>query len=241
MAIANTPTSFLTLIGFGETGWGAQFLEGAIVTIEISVCSYAFGMLLGLAGAQCKLSQSRAARYAAEFYTTTVRAVPSLLLIILLFYTGTSFFNDAMGLIGLRGRVELSGFAAAVITLGFIKGAYMTEVFRGAIMTVRRGLVEAATALGLNGYLRFRFVVFPLMLRTALPGLANLWQSALKDSALVSVVGLSELLTVGKNAASETKLYGTFLCFTGLLYLLMTLVSNLGFSSLERRVNRGFH
>jgi polar amino acid transport system permease protein len=233
-------STFLVLIGFGPMGWGGQLLRGAATTIEISVASYLFGMTLGLVGCWAKLSGGLLATKVAELYTTLVRAIPALLLIILLYYTGTAMFDAGMGLIGLRARITLSGFATVVFALGFIKGAYMTEVFRGAMVSIPKGIHEAGKALALPPLTRFRLVTFPLMLRIALPGLGNLWQSALKDSALVSVVGFEELLNVGKIAASQTKFYLSFFLLVAAIFLAISLISNLFIDRLERRLNRGF-
>jgi polar amino acid transport system permease protein len=233
-------STFLTLIGFGPTGWGGQLLQGALRTVEISITSYLLGMSLGLIGCWAKLSGHWAAERIAEVYTTLVRAIPALLLIILLYYSGTALFDAAMGLVGLGGRITLSGFATVVFALGFIKGAYMTEVFRGAMTSIPKGIHEAGKALALPPLTRFRLVTFPLMLRIALPGLGNLWQSALKDSALVSVVGFEELLNVGKIAASQTKFYLSFFLLVAAIFLAISLISNLFIERLERRLNRGF-
>lgn len=232
--------TFLPLIGFGPTGWGGQLLRGALTTIEISLASYVLGLALGLMGCWAKLSGSVLAEKAAELYTTLVRAIPALLLIILLYYSGTALFDVTMGLIGLKGRITLSGFATVVFALGFIKGAYMTEVFRGAMVAIPKGIHEAGRALAIPPGTRFRLVTFPLMLRIALPGLGNLWQSALKDSALVSVVGFEELLNVGKIAASQTKFYLSFFLLVAAMFLAISLISNLFIARLERRLNRGF-
>jgi polar amino acid transport system permease protein len=237
---ASATVPFLTLLGFGDNGWAGQFIAGTIVTVEVSVCSYLVGIVLGLIGAGGKLSSSRPIRFVSDLYTTGVRSVPELLLIILLFYTGTTLLNELVAATGNTGSIEISGFATAVVTLGFVQGAYMTEVFRGAILAVSPGLLEAARALALSPFHRFRLVTFPLMLRTALPGMGNLWQSVIKESALVSVVGFSELLTVGKNAAGETKYYLGFFLFTAAIYLSLTMISNVGFVYLERRLSRGF-
>jgi polar amino acid transport system permease protein len=229
-----------TLIGFGESGWGWPLVKGAITTLQITACAYILGIVLGLLGAWAKLSGSRLAYILADLYTTIIRAIPALLLIILLFYMGTMAFDEVMDWFGLRGEIELSGFAAVVFSLGFIKGAYMTEVFRGAILAVPKGITEGAKALALTPWLRFRLVTFPLMIRVALPGLSNLWQSALKDSSLVSVVGFTELLMVGKIAASQTKHYLPFFCLTALTFLVLALMSAWIFRRVERRFNRGF-
>ena len=232
--------SLLQIVGFGPDGWGAQFAAGTAVTMAISVGAYAVGILFGLAGCGARVSASRPLRRVAAGYTTVVRAVPELLLIILLFYSGSAALDWMLAAVGLGGRVGVSGFATAMLTLGFVQGAYMTEVFRGALSAVPAGCLEAGRALGLRRLPLLRLVVVPLMLRVALPGMGNLWQSVLKESALVSVVGFSELLTVGKNAASETKQYLGVLCFTALIYLGLAMVSGLGFGLAERRLERAY-
>jgi polar amino acid transport system permease protein len=232
--------SLLAIVGFGQGGWGWQFALGTLVTVEISVCSYAAGILFGLLGAWGRLSRAAIPRRVSTAYTTVVRALPELLLIILLFYSGSELLNRALDLMDLRGTVEISGFATVVITLGFVQGAYMTEVFRGAIQAVPRATVEAAHALALRRWPTFRLVVLPMMLRLALPAMGNLWQSVIKERALVSVVGFSELLSVGKNAASETKQYLSILCFTAAIYFALTLLSNLGFAAAERSMGRAY-
>ena len=232
--------SLLTIIGFGPEGWGWQFFAGTVITVEISLGAYAVGILFGLLGAWCRLSRVATLRRLRLVYTTIIRAVPELLLIIVLFYSGTELLDQILAAAGLRGKIEISGFATAVLTLGFVQGAYMTEVFRGAIQAVPRGTVEAAHALALRPWLTFRLVVLPMMLRLALPGMGNLWQSVIKESALVSVVGFSELLTVGKNAASETKAYLGVLGVTALIYYVLTLVSGLVFATVERRQRRAY-
>ncbi len=232
--------SLLTIVGFGPEGWGWQLADGTVITVEISLGAYAVGILFGLAGAWARMCRVRALRHAGAAYTTIVRAVPELLLIIVLFYSGTELLDYLLDAVGLRGRFEISGFGTAVLTLGVVQGAYMTEVFRGAIQAVPQAMVEAAQALALRPWPVFRLVVFPMMLRLALPGMGNLWQSVLKESALVSVVGFSELLTVGKNAASETKAYLGVLCVTALIYYALTLLSSIGFVTIERRLQRAY-
>jgi polar amino acid transport system permease protein len=232
--------SLLTIVGFGPQGWGWQLAGGTVITVEISLGAYAVGILFGLAGAWARLSRVAALRRIAATYTTVIRAVPELLLIIVLFYSGTQVLDQLLDAAGWRGKIEISGFATAVLTLGFVQGAYMTEVLRGAIQAVPKATIEAAQALALRPWPVFRLVVFPMMLRLALPGMGNLWQSVIKESALVSVVGFSELLTVGKNAASETKAYLGVLCVTALIYYALTLISSIGFVTIERRLQRAY-
>src|SRR5215467_14610359 len=185
---------YVKLLSYGDTGWGDEFLTGAWLTIQISVCAYLIGLGLGLLGAWAKLSGDRTAFWISESYTTIVRAVPELLLIILLYYTGTTALRNLLVAVGFGEDVQINAFAAAVGTLGFVQGAYTTEVFRGAMLAVPKGQLEAAKAYGMSASLRFRRIMFPLMFRYALPGLANLWVTILKDSSLISVVGFSELL-----------------------------------------------
>ena len=236
-----TPTdySYLQLISFGEGGWARQFLDGAVLTLEISFCGYLVGLVLGLLGAWGKLSGVKWLYWIAETYTTIVRAVPELLLIILLYYTGTTALKNLLVDIGFSPDITVNAFGAAVVTLGFVQGAYTTEVFRGAILAVPKGQIEAAKAYGMSSTLRFRRVLFPLMFRFALPGLSNLFVSILKDSSLISVVGFSELLFTGKTAAASTKHYFYFYFVTAMAFLALTLLSNVGIRRIQTRVNRG--
>ncbi|HVR68099.1 MAG TPA: ABC transporter permease [Verrucomicrobiae bacterium] len=232
-------TSFLGLLSFGDQGWGDELLRGAWLTIQISICSYLVGMVLGLLGAGAKLSHNRILRWIADIYTTIVRAVPELLLIILIYYTGTSALKQLLLMIGIGEGIDVSPFGAAVAALGFIVGAYMTEVFRGAILAVPKGQMEAARAYGMPATLRFRRILFPQLMRYALPGLNNLWLVMIKDSSLISVVGYYELLFAGKQAAASTRDYMFFYAVTALCFLTLTIISMIGSQQLERRSTRG--
>ena len=229
----------IELLQFSPPGWGATLLRGAALTLQIAFLSYAIGLVLGLMGAAAKLSGSRVLGGISELYTTLVRAVPELLLIVLLFYGGSTLLESILVEIGLSGAVEVSGFAAAVAVLGVVQGAYQTEVIRGAIQAIPIGQIEAARAFGMTPAMRLRRVTIPSLLPVALPGFANLWLILLKDTALISIVGISELLYVGKQAAGSTRQYFLFYCVVALIYLAMTLVSNQVFRQIERHVRRG--
>jgi polar amino acid transport system permease protein len=151
----------------------------------------------------------------------------------------TTAVRSLLIVVGFNEDIQVNGFAAAVATLGFVQGAYSTEVLRGAILSVPKGQIEAAKAYGMPSMLRFRRILFPLMFRYALPGLSNLWVNILKDSSLISVVGLSELVFTGKTAAASTKHYFFFYLVTAAIFLVLTTVSNLGISYIERRTSRG--
>jgi polar amino acid transport system permease protein len=228
----------LELLSLEPPGWGGALLHSAVVTLQIAVASYLVGLALGCLGAFAKLSGSRVPFWIAEGYTTFVRALPELLLIILLYYAGSSGIAAFLSGLGL-GRIEISGFAAAVGVLGVVQGAYQTEVIRGAVVAIPKGQIEAARAYGMSPLLRLRRVVVPAMLPNALPGLANLWMVLLKDTALISVVGFSELLYTGKQAAGSTKHYFLFYLVVGGIYLAMTLGSNALLRVAEQRLRRG--
>lgn len=223
----------------GLIDWIGPLLDGALVTLEIALASYAIGITLGLLGAAAKLSRHRIPRAIAGLYTSLVRAIPELVLIILLYYAGTQGLNALLREVGFAGGVEIGGFTAAVAVLAFVQGAYMTEVLRGAILAIPKSLTEAADSYGMSKSLRFRRIVLPLMLPNALAGMSNLWLILVKETALVSVVGFEELFFTAQQAAASTRLYATFYLAAGALFLAMTLGSNLLFGIAERHFRRG--
>ncbi|MBT9245778.1 ABC transporter permease subunit [Gemmobacter fulvus] len=228
----------LALLAITPPGWGGVLLDGALATLAISGGAYAVGLVIGLAGALGKLSGIRPLVAGLNLYTTAVRAIPELILIVGLYYAGTDGLNRGLALIGLP-PVEINGFMAAVLVLGIVQGAYMTEVLRGAIVAIPLGQVEAAKAVGMAPLLRFRRVVFPALMPNALPGLANLWMSVTKDSALIAVVGYQELALATRIAAGNTKQYFLFFLAAALLYLVITLGSNVVFRFADRHFRRG--
>ena len=234
-----TRAPFSELISLGDKGYGDELLWGALTTLEISFGAYAVGLAIGLCGAGAKLAGNRVSFWAAEVYTTIVRAIPELVLILLLFYAGTKGINDLLTANGFKA-IDINGMLAAIIVLGFVQGAYSTEVLRAAIQAIPIGQIEAAKAFGMSPLQRFRRVVLPMMLPYAMPGLTNLWMVVTKDSALVAVVGFTELALVTRQAAGNTKMYLPFYLVTAGIYLAITLISNAGFKPLERHLRRGF-
>jgi len=223
----------------GLLAWLGPILHGALTTVEIAVLAYAIGLALGLIGASARLSPWPALRALGTGYSTLVRALPELLLIILLFYAGSQALNAALAALGWDGQLTISGFVTAVGVLAFVQGAYMTEVFRGAILAIPRGQLEAADAYGFSRASRFRRIVIPAMLPNALPGMSNLWLILVKDTALVSVIGFEELFFTVQQAAASTRAYFLFYALAAALYLVMTLGSNALFARAERHVRRG--
>jgi polar amino acid transport system permease protein len=226
------------LLSYGDKGYLDELVAGAIKTIIISVFAYAFGLSLGLLGAIGKLSGGRILGWLLDAYTTIFRAVPELVLIMLLYYAGTDGLNSFMIAIGV-GPIELNGVAVAIFVLGFVQGAYSTEVLRAAIQAVPLGQIEAARAYGMAPITLFRRITLPAMLPFAIPGLANLWLSITKDSALVAVVGTIELANATRIAAGGAKYYLTFYVIAAGFYWTISAFSNLGFKWLENRVRRG--
>ena len=228
----------LGLANFSLQGFGPLLLQGTWMTLKLAVLSLAVSVLLGLLGASAKLSSHRLLRVPAQLYTTLIRGVPDLVLMLLIFYslqTWLTNFTDAMD----WEYIEINPFSAGVITLGFIYGAYFTETFRGAILSVPRGQIEAATAYGLKRSQRFRFVVFPQMMRFALPGIGNNWMVMLKATALVSIIGLADLVKAAQDAGKSTYQLFLFLVIAALIYLAITSASNFVLRRLERHYGAG--
>lgn len=228
------------LLAFEPPGWGASLVRGVIQTLLIALGAYSLGLLLGLGGALGKLYGGPVLRNLLEGYTTIIRAVPELILILLLYYAGTQAISSLMIAYG-YDRVDVNGMLAGICVLGFVQGAYSTEVLRGAIQAIPAGQIEAAKAYGMAPVLRFRRIVLPAMLPFAIPGLANLWLNATKETALLAVVSMHppELLLATRHAASGTKQYFVFYMAAFVLYFLLSTVSSSVFRILERRVRRG--
>ncbi|WP_136255717.1 ABC transporter permease [Onishia niordana] len=223
----------------GLLDWAGPILQGALTTLEIAVLAYAIGLMLGLVGASARLSPWAPLRGLATAYSTAVRAVPELLLIILLYYAGSQALTALTNAMGLPGQIAINGFVTAVGVLAFVQGAYMTEVLRGAILAIPKGQLEAADAFGFSTWARFHRIVIPAMLPNALPGMSNLWLILIKDTALISVIGFSELFFTIQQAAASTRAHFLFYAAAGVIYLLMTLTSTALFARLERYVRRG--
>ena len=228
----------LTLFGFGPTGWGAALLRATIVTLAVALSAFAIGAVLGAGIAGAKLSGSRALRAAGDAYTTVLRGVPDLLVIYLVYFGGSAIVTRLGQAFGFEGFLGLPSFLAGALACGLVSAAYQAEVFRGAALTVPRGQLEAARALGMDGPLRFRRILVPQILRIALPGLGNVWQLALKESALVSVTGLVELLRQSQIGAGSTHQPFAFYVAAGALYLVLTTGSTLLFGRAEWRMSR---
>jgi His/Glu/Gln/Arg/opine family amino acid ABC transporter permease subunit len=216
-------------------GYGSQILAGAALTLGVAALSFVFGLTIGALGAFAKLSGVWPLRIAADAYTTIVRGVPELLILLLLYYGGTVLLTTLNG----GDYVEVDGLTAGVVALSCLSGAYSTEVLRAAVTAIPAGQIEAARAFGMGRTLILRRIMLPQLWRFALPGLGNVWLVLLKDTALISVVNLAELMRRSAIAAGATRKPFTFYAVAAVIYLGFTMISMLGFAQLERRANRG--
>jgi octopine/nopaline transport system permease protein len=229
----------MELLSFGDAGWGDEMLRAAAMTLAVSLSSMALGLVFGTLAAAAKLSDIAPARWLAWGYTTVVRGVPELLIIYLLFFGGSGAVMFAAGLFGYHGYIELNAFTIGTFAIGAISGSYSTEVIRGAVLAVPRGQIEAAQAIGMSRFLLFRRIMLPQVARFALPGLGNVWQLTLKDTSLISVTGLVEIMRQAHVAAGSTRQPFTFYLVAACLYLLLTTFSNYGFRRAEAWAGRG--
>ncbi len=216
-------------------GFGHLLLAGTWVTLQLAFTSLVFGLLLGLVGAAAALSPIGPLRWAAVGYNTLMRGIPELLLVLIIYFGATHVIEWMTG-----AYVDIGAFTAGVIALSIAFGAYATEVFRSAMLEIPKGQREAAMALGMSRWDSFRYITLPQLWRLALPGLGNLFLVLLKDTALVSVIGLDDLMRQAYVAAGFTKLPFTFYMAAAMIYLLLTIVSMQVIQLLERWANRGY-
>jgi len=228
----------LELLAFSPPGWGGVLLRGLATSLSIDLGYCSVGLLLGLGGAFGKLYGGPVLRDLLACYTTIVRAIPELVLIVLLYYAGSDVVNQVLALLG-SPPIDINGLVAGIVVIGFVQGAYSTEVLRGAIKAIAPGQIEAARSYAMGPGLLLRRIILPIMLPHAIPGLSNLWLIATKDTALLAVIGFSELTLATRQAGGATKAYFLFFCTAGILYLSVTLLSNVGIRRIERHAYRG--
>lgn len=220
-------------------GFLPSLLEGASVTLAVALSSLAVAATLGLAGALAKLSRSRVLQAIAATYTTLIRGVPDLVLMLLVFYGGQVAINTVAPMLGHEDYIDIDPFVAGVLTIGFIFGAYLTESFRGAFLAVPPGQREAGLAYGMSPRQVLVRITLPQMLRHALPGLSNNWLVLIKSTAIVSIIGLSDLMTRGQQAAGNTREPFSFYLAVALIYLVFTSASELLFAWAQKRLAIG--
>ena len=223
----------MTLVGFGAQGWGFQLLRAASLTLSVSACAFATGIVFGTLGAWGKLAGPAWVRGLCDGYTTVIRGVPDLLVIYLFYFGGSQVLSAIAHALGEEGFWGLNGFMVGMLAIGLVSGAYQTEVIRGGFLAVPPGEIEAARAVGMGRLLMLRRIIAPRTLRFALPAMGNVWQQVLKESALVSVTGLAEIMRQVQIGAGSTHLPFDFYITGFLLYLAITTMSGQGFQLVE--------
>lgn len=224
---------------FSLHGYGPSIFEGTILTLEVSLTSLFLAMLFGMIGAMAKLSRSLVLSSIAKVYTTVIRGIPDLVLMLLVFFGGQVLINKVAPLVGYDEYIDINPFIAGISTIGFIFGAYMTETFRGAILAVNRGQLEAGYAYGMSGVQVFSRILLPQMVRHAIPGFGNNWLVLVKTTALVSIIGLDDMVRKAGMAAGATRMPFTFYVVVAINYLLITTVSIYLLKYLENRYSVG--
>lgn len=228
----------LALLAFGAEGWGDQLAWGALLTIQLALATLPLGLVLGFAVALARAADSPLLRVAGNVFATVFRGLPELLTLFIIYYGGQMLVQYLVLLVA-DIRIELSPFVAGSVALGLVFAAFASEVFLGALRAIPKGQAEAARALGLSALHIMALVLFPQLWRLALPGLGNLWLVLLKDTSLVSVIALNDLLRQANVAAGVTREPFLFFAVACLIYLTLSMLSGIVLAWLERRASRG--
>ena len=230
----------MELLAFGDTGWGDELFRATLMTIAVSITAMLIGFTFAAIFTPLKLSKYKSLNYIANTYTTIIRGVPELLVIYLFFFGGSGAIMFVASMFGYNEYIEINAFVTGSFAIGIISGAYSTEVFRGAIQSIDKGQFEAAKVLGFNKFKQFYKIILPQMLRLAIPNLSNVWQITLKDTSLISVTGLVEIMRQSYIAAGSTRDPLFFYSFAAVLYLLLTFLSMKLINKLEVKYSRGY-
>ena len=230
----------MELLAFGKTGWGDELFIATLMTLAVSITAILIGFLFALIFTPLKLSKNKFLNLIANCYTTVIRGVPELLVIYLFFFGGSGAVMFVASIFGYNDYIEINAFITGSFAIGIISGAYSTEVFRGAIQSIDKGQFEASKVLGLKKPIHFFKVIMPQMLRLAIPNLSNVWQITLKDTSLISVTGLVEIMRQSYIAAGSTRDPLFFYSFAAVLYLLLTFLSMKLINRLEIKYSKGY-
>ena len=230
----------MELLAFGDTGWGDELFRATIMTIAVSITAMLIGFSFAAIFTPLKLSKFKSLNLIANIYTTVIRGVPELLVIYLFFFGGSGAIMFVASMFGYNEYIEINAFVTGSFAIGIISGAYSTEVFRGAIQSIDKGQFEAAKVLGFSKFKQFYKIILPQMLRLAIPNLSNVWQITLKDTSLISVTGLVEIMRQSYIAAGSTRDPLFFYSFAAVLYLLLTFLSMKLINKLEVKYSRGY-
>ena len=230
----------MELLAFGDTGWGDELFRATLMTIAVSITAMIIGFSFAAIFTPLKLSKFKSLNLIANIYTTVIRGVPELLVIYLFFFGGSGAIMFVASMFGYNEYIEINAFVTGSFAIGIISGAYSTEVFRGAIQSIDKGQFEASKVLGFSKFKQFYKIILPQMLRLAIPNLSNVWQITLKDTSLISVTGLVEIMRQSYIAAGSTRDPLFFYSFAAILYLLLTFLSMKLINRLEVKYSRGY-
>ena len=230
----------MELLAFGDTGWGDELFRATLMTIAVSITAMLIGFSFAAIFTPLKLSKFKSLNLIANIYTTVIRGVPELLVIYLFFFGGSGAIMFVASMFGYNEYIEINAFVTGSFAIGIISGAYSTEVFRGAIQSIDKGQFEAAEVLGFSKFKKFYKIILPQMLRLAIPNISNVWQITLKDTSLISVTGLVEIMRQSYIAAGSTRDPLFFYSFAAVLYLMLTYFSMKLINKLEVRYSRGY-
>ena len=229
----------MELLYFGDSGWGDELAIATLMTIAVSISAMVIGFVFAAIFTPLKLSKRKYLNLISNSYTTVIRGVPELLVIYLFFFGGSGAIMYVASIFGYNDYIEINAFITGSFSIGIISGAYSTEVFRGAIQSIDKGQFEAAKVLGVSKYTQFYKIILPQMLRLAIPNLSNVWQITLKDTSLISVTGLVEIMRQSYVAAGSTRDPLFFYSCAAVLYLMLTYLSMKFINKLELKYSRG--
>ena len=230
----------MELLAFGNTGWGDELFIATLMTLAVSITAMLIGFLFALIFTPLKLSKHKSLNLIGNCYTTVVRGVPELLVIYLFFFGGSGAIMFVASMFGYTEYIEINAFLTGSCAIGIISGAYSTEVFRGALQSIDKGQYEASKVLGFKKNIQFIKIIMPQMLRLSIPNLSNVWQITLKDTSLISVTGLVEIMRQSYIAAGSTRDPLFFYSFAAVLYLMLTYLSMKLINRLELKYSRGY-
>ena len=230
----------MELLYFGDKGWGDELAIATAMTVAVSITAMLIGFIFAAIFTPLKLSKQKYLNLVSNSYTTVIRGVPELLVIYLLFFGGSGAIMYVASIFGYNKYIEINAFLTGSFSIGIISGAYSTEVFRGAIQSIDKGQFEASKALGVSRFTQFNKIILPQMLRLAIPNLSNVWQITLKDTSLISVTGLVEIMRQSYIAAGSTRDPLFFYSWAAVLYLMLTYLSMKFINKLEAKYSRGY-
>ena len=230
----------MELLYFGDKGWGDELAIATAMTVAVSITAMLIGFIFAAIFTPLKLSKQKYLNLVSNSYTTVIRGVPELLVIYLFFFGGSGAIMYVASIFGYNKYIEINAFLTGSFSIGIISGAYSTEVFRGAIQSIDKGQFEASKALGVSTFTQFNKIILPQMLRLAIPNLSNVWQITLKDTSLISVTGLVEIMRQSYIAAGSTRDPLFFYSWAAVLYLMLTYLSMKLINKLEAKYSRGY-